>query len=82
MVWNTLVSYINFIYKENIMKINGYDVTFEEGGWGWKPVANGVALSQSFFTIESAVEWLKRINIKFEISFAKAQLEWDHMSDE
>ena len=64
------------------MIIQGFNITFKEGGWGWKPVVNGITLCESFSTQEEAIEWLKGRNLKFERSFAIAQDEHDNMSDE
>ena len=64
------------------MTIQGFNITFQEGGWGWKPVVNGTTLCESFTTQEDAVHWLKGRNINFERNFAIAQDQYDNMTDE
>ena len=64
------------------MSIQGFNITFKKGGWGWIPVVNGTTLCESFTTQENAVNWLKGRNINFEKGFAIAQDQYDNMADE
>ena len=64
------------------MEIQRFNITFNKGGWGLKPVADGIELSESFRTKEKAVLWLEKRSIRTERQFSKAQDAWDNMADE
>ena len=65
------------------MKMQGFDITFNEGGWGYIPVADGVELDESFVTKELAIKWLNDgRSIDTERQFSIAQSNWDNMCDE
>lgn len=67
---------------ERPIKIQGFEITFKEGGWGYIPIIKGTALSESFGSIEGAVRRLSECNIERELGYAVARDARENMSDE
>ena len=66
----------------NAIDIQGFHITFNKGGWGYKPVADEVELCKSFSTKQEAIDWMNEKNIHFERKFAIAQSGYDNQCDE
>ena len=62
--------------------VQGFHITFNKGGWGFLPVADGVELCESFLSKDNARKWLNENNVKNEREFAIAQYQWDNMLPE